>query len=125
MRYSSVCESIEAEKIEIRCRKFVPQQPRMDPKLGKVIYPFKLNIHGFARISEVYPSSKKSYKEKSYRGADDEIHGETLDGFSLKPAGKTRVKRGSGSHKAQFVQCRGGSYVHVEIGVREQLAKNK
>ena len=120
MRSSTVCTSLEAKKIELQCRKFYAQRPRKDLKLKKIVYPFKLGIHGFARINEAYSSKDELYCSESLWGAEDEIHGTTLDGFAVKALGKERVEKATGTHKATFVDCRGGVYVHVEIGLREQ-----
>lgn len=125
MRYAEVCTSIEAEKMEIQCRRFTARTPKKDAKLGKTVYPFKLSIHGFARVTEAYAKDAILYRDESHTGSDDELHGTTVDGFAVKPLGKQRVEHATGTHKATYVQCRGGVYAHVEIGVREHLAKDQ
>lgn len=107
--------------MELQCRKFSPQPPRKDPKLG-LIYPFKLSIHGFARITKPYQLANQAKHDKSLLALGDEVHGEAVDGFSKKPVGRPRVEHATHTHKATFVDLRGGAYAHVEIGVRDQLA---
>lgn len=119
---TSVCCSLEAEKIEIQARKFLMQTPRRDSKLNKLVYPFKVSIFGIARVSQVYPDDQGLYRECSMRCEGDELRGETLDGFATKPIGKQRVAKATASHKATFVDCRGGVYAHIEIGPRHLLA---
>lgn len=124
MRSSSVCSSIEAEKIELQCRKFSPQRPRKDSRLSKTVYPFKLSIYGIARVLESYPEGRELYRSVSLKEGGDEINGEALDGFSFRPLGRPEVRNATHTHKASFIQCVGGVYVHVEIGNREQLAES-
>lgn len=125
MRLSTIGSTVEGEKMELQCRKFSSHPPRRDSKLKKLVYPFKLSIHGFARITETYQDGKELCRETSHTALGDEVHGEAIDGFSLKPHGKERVEHATGTHKATFVSLRGGAYAHVEIGVREQLAQKK
>lgn len=120
MRSAEICTSVEAEVLELQCRKFFPQQPRKDPTLGKIVYPFKVSIHGCARVSKSYEDDVPSLRPQSMRDFGDEVHGETLDGFAQKPIGKPRIDHGTSSHKASFVTIRRG-YAHVEISVRDHL----
>lgn len=90
-----------------------------------MIYPFKLSIHGYARISKTYEAGKALKSTKSFIAEGDEIHGEAVDGYSCKPLGKPTVEHATATHKASFVKARGGAYAHVEIGVRDQLASAK
>lgn len=120
MRSANVCSSVEAEVLELQCRKFFLQQPKINATLGKVVYPFKVSIHGSARVLEPYEDSAVYHRPKSMRKLGDEVHGETLDGFAQKPVGKPRIDHGTSSHKASFVKIRRG-YAHVEIGVRDHL----
>lgn len=122
---TSVCKSLEAEKVEIQARKFQLQTPRRDTSSGRLVYPFKVSIYGKARITEAYETDAVLYRECSYRDAEDELRGEALDGFARKPFGRERVEHGTGSHKATFVSMRGGAYAHIEIATRQLLeAKN-
>lgn len=121
---TSVCSSLEAEKILIRARKFQVQPPRRDPKIGKMVFPFKVSIFGVALIEEAYESDVVLYRECSHRAIGDELRGEALDGFAKKPFGRERVAKGSGTHKATFVDMRGGVYAHVEIAPRHLLEAN-
>ena len=51
---------------------------------------------------------------------DDQVHGETLDGFAQKPIKKVVVYHATGTHKASFVTLKDG-YAHVEIAPRDHL----
>lgn len=125
MRLSQVCSSIEGETLELQCRKFSPQPPRRDPKVGKLIYPFKISIHGYARITKPFESKTAAIREESLLNVDDEIHGEAVDGYGLKPVGRPTIEHATATHKASFVTVKGGAYAHVEIGVRDHLESSR
>lgn len=120
MRSAEICSSVEADALQLQCRKFYPQQPRKDPNLGRIVYPFKVSIHGRAWVSKPYEDDVPNLREQSMRNLGDEVHGETLDGFAQKPIGRPKVDHATSTHKATFVTIRGG-YAHVEIGVRDHL----
>lgn len=120
MRSAEICTSVEAEVLKLQCRKFFLQQPRKNAKLGNVVYPFKVSIHGRAWVSKPYEDGVPSLRPQSMRDLGDEVHGETLDGFAQKPIAKPRIDHGTSSHKASFVEIRRG-YAHVEIGMRDHL----
>lgn len=130
MRSAKVCSSVEGETLELQCRKFSVQQPRRHPDLGKVIHPFKISIHGYARVVKPYlkpysavgPNDGSTpLRQQSMLILGDEIHGEAVDGYGQKPIGRPEVRHATASHKATFVKVRGG-YAHVEISVRDHLS---
>lgn len=121
MRSTTVCNSVEGDTIELQCRKFYTHPPRRDPNRG-LVYPFKVSIHGFARISKPYETNAPISRKESFVGEGDEIHGEALDGYSLKPIAKAKIEHATSTHKASFVTLRKG-YAHIEIGMREHMAK--
>lgn len=123
MKSASVCTSIEGEKISIVCRKFSPQPPRKDS--GKMIFPFKLSIHGSATVEKAYEYQDQLKRKESYWSVGDEIHGEAVDGYAGKPIGPRDLLNATHTHKAQGVTIRGGAYAHVEIGVRDHLTSVK
>ncbi|NMG29446.1 hypothetical protein [Aromatoleum evansii] len=87
-----------------------------------LIYPFKVSIHGFARVVKAYESESSLFRKSSFWKVDDEIHGEALDGHSSKPISRPTVTAATATHKASFVDIRNG-YAHVEIGIREHMSK--
>lgn len=119
MKSASVCTSIEGEKISIVCRKFSVQPPRKDN--GKMVYPFKLSIHGAATVAKPYESQDQLNRKESFWAAGDEVHGEAVDGYSGRPIGPRVLVNETHTHKAQAVTLKGGAYAHVEIGVRDHL----
>lgn len=121
MKSSDVCTSIEGESLEITCRKFMPKPPKRDAKLGKLVYPFKLSIHGSATIKKEFENKGNPWREISHLNHNDEIHGEALDCFAGKPLKKPDLINATGTHKAMRLTTYGGSYAHVEIGIREHL----
>jgi len=124
VKSSSVCTSIEGEKISITCRKFSAQPPYL--KAGKLVYPFKLSIHGTAKVKEAYSNDSQLKVQKSHWSEGDEIHGEAVDGYSGKAfRNPPQVINLTSTHKAQAVEMRGGVYAHVEIGMRDQLTDIK
>jgi hypothetical protein len=125
MRQSHVCNSVEGEVLELQCRKFSLQPPRKDPKLGKLIYPFKLSIFGIARITKPLDPHTSATKKTSLLAVGDEVHGEAVDGYGIRPVGRPAVGNATGTHKASFVTVKGSAYAHVEIGVRDHLESTR
>lgn len=123
MKSALVCTSIEGERIAIVCRKFSPQPPRKDS--GKMVYPFKLSIHGSAVVEKAYDIKDQLMREVSHWIVGDEIHGEAVDGYAGKPIKPPVLVNETHTHKAQSVTLRGGAYAHVEIGVRDHLSSVK
>lgn len=123
MKSACVCTSIEGETISIVCRKFSPQPPRRES--GKLVYPFKLSIHGSATIGKAYDGKDQLKRDESFWSEGDEVHGEAVDGYAGKPIKAPVLVNETHTHKAQAVTIRGGAYAHVEIGVRDHLASIK
>ena len=123
MKSAFVCTSIEGEKISIVCRKFSPQPPRKD--FGKMVYPFKLSIHGSAIVEKAYELEAQLKRKESHWLIGDGVHGEAVDGYAGKPIKPPVLVNETHTHKAQSVTLRGGAYAHVEIGVRDHLSSVK
>lgn len=121
MRLSAIGDSVEGNGLELQCRKFHLQGPIKSKLANRLVYTFKLSIHGFARVSKVLPDSTTKISEDSLINEGDEIHGETINGFSSKAPGRPKLQHATSTHKASFVATHGHSYASVEIGVRDQL----
>ncbi|CAM3805780.1 hypothetical protein CCOS865_01851 [Pseudomonas reidholzensis] len=121
MRKSAIGDSIEGNALELQCRKFKMNGPTKSKFTKALVFNFKLSIHGFARISKPLGDTETQVSDKSMINVGDEIHGESINGFSSKPMGREEVKHATSTHKATFVSTRGKSYANVEIGVREFL----
>lgn len=121
MRASSIGDSVEGNALELQCRKFKMHGPTKSKFTKRLVFSFKLSIHGFARITKSLSEDCSKISPDSMLSEGDEIHGETINGFSSKPPGREEVKHATSTHKATFVATRGQSYAQVEIGVRDHL----
>lgn len=121
MRTSAIGDSVEGNALELQCRKFSLHGPTKTKKTKALVFAFKLSIHGFARVAKELQDSTNQISEDSMIDEGDEIHGETINGFSSKAPSRPEVKHATSTHKASFVSTRGPSYAVVEIGVRDQL----
>lgn len=121
MRTSAVGDSVEGNALILQCRKFSLQGPIRSKHTKSLVYTFKLNIHGFATITKELAETSIKISENSLLNEGDEIHGETINGFSTKAPGKETVDHATSTHKATFVSTRGQSYATVQIGIRDQL----
>lgn len=121
MRLSAIGDSVEGNGLELQCRKFHLQGPIKSKLVKGLVFTFKLSIHGFARVSKILPDPSTKISEGSLLNEGDEIHGETINGFSSKAPGRPKIKHATSTHKASFVATHGQSYATVEIGVRDQL----
>ncbi|MGO4366417.1 hypothetical protein [Pseudomonas sp. PAB10] len=121
MKSSVVGDSVEGDGLDLQCRKFTLHPPKKNKDLNLVVYPFKLSIFGYATVKKEFSKSETLVKETSGRNVGDEIHGETVGGFSAKAPSKPEVKHATSTHKASFITTRGQSFAFVEIGVRDHL----
>lgn len=121
MKLVGIGASVEGFSIQIQCRKYINLPPMKDRVLGRMIYPFKLNIFGRVEIiKELEPGCEPISKE-SLLAIGDEILGETVYGHCERALPKPEVKKGTSSHSASFTKSRGHSYARVDIGIREVL----
>ncbi|MEX3952007.1 hypothetical protein AB4Y40_30160 [Paraburkholderia sp. EG287B] len=116
----AICCSIEAEKIEIKTRKF-NMVPVMDPDTGVMRYQFQLGMNSSAWIHQEYesPATQITIKQ-SMTKKGDLLTGGCIDGWAWK-APKKQVGPGSASHSATFASIRGGCYAHIQTPAREHL----
>lgn len=121
MRSSAIGDSVEGNGLDLQCRKFHLHGPTKTKLTKGLVYTFKLSIHGYARVSKTLADKTAPISSSSRLDEGDEIHGETINGFSSKPPGRPEVKHATSTHKATFVSTRGQSFASVEIGVRDQL----
>lgn len=121
MRASSIGNSVEGNALALQCRKLKMHGPIKSKLTKRLVYNFKLSIHGFAKVTKPLSDECEQISPGSMISEGDEIHGETINGFSVKPLGREEVKHATGTHKATFVATRGQSYASVEIGVRDHL----
>jgi hypothetical protein len=121
MRTSAIGDSVEGNALKLQCRKFSLQGPIRSRHTNGLVYTFKLNIHGFATITKELVETSTKISDKSLMKEGDEIHGETINGFSSKAPGRETVDHATSTHKATFVSTRGPSFATVEIGIRDQL----
>lgn len=113
--------SVEGHSIQLQCRKYINLLPMKDKKLGRMIYPFKLNIFGRVEIKKKLEDGCTPISSKSMLDVGDEILGETLYGHCEKALPKPEIKKGTSSHSASFIKSRGHSFARVDIGIREVL----
>jgi hypothetical protein len=118
----AICSSIEAEKIELKTRKFNSSPPVIDAGSKEMRWGFQLGMNSSAWIEEPYASPEKSVAFLSSMVATaDKLTGGCIDGWSRKPLGKPHVSKGSGTHSATFLSIRGGCYAHIQTPAREHL----
>lgn len=118
----AICSSIEAEKIELKTRKFNSSPPVMDAQSKEMRWGFQLGMNSSAWIGQAYDAPETSVVfDSSMVEDDDKLTGGCIDGWSKKPLGKPHVQKGSGSHSATFVSIKGGCYAHIQAPAREHL----
>lgn len=119
---TDVCSSIEGRRIRFsKCRKFFPHLPRINQELDKRVYPFKISIYGQARIEQAIDQKLPVYAS-SLITEDDEIRASSIDGFSTKLV-SPEIKQGTGRHKGTFFLAKGYAYAHIDVGLRDLLAR--
>ncbi|WP_322086051.1 hypothetical protein [Burkholderia sp. BCC1999] len=118
----AICSSIEAEKIELKTRKFNASPPTIDPGSKQMRWGFQLGMNSSAWIDQPYSSPMNDVVfTTSMVAQGDLLTGGCIDGWSRKPLGKPHVSKGSASHSATFVSIKGGCYAHIQTPAREHL----
>ena len=118
---SGVGDSVEGDGLNLQCRKLYLHGPIKSKDLNRLIYTFKLSIHGFATVSKSLPENAIAVSESSRTDIGDAIHGEAIGGYSFKAPGRQTVDHATSTHKAKFISTRSQSFAFVEIGVRDHL----
>lgn len=125
MKSAEVGASVEGESIEVQCRKYQQLLPYKHPKIGSLVYPFKLSIFGKVSILKPLNDVVSKIREESLVAVGDEIQGESITGHCARALPKAEVKHATASHKASFVKTRGHSFAQVATGLRELLQRKK
>ena len=111
MVFTEVGTSVEGKKIAFQCRKFYVQRPYKEERLKyKTVYPVKLSIFGIATIETELNPKKHIISKSSHLNKGDEIRGEAIKLFSIKPIPDKSVKHGTGKHKANFSYSKDDTY---------------
>jgi len=126
MVFTEVGASIEGKKIAFQCRKFYAQRPYKEERLEyKTVYPVKLSIFGIAIIETELDPKEYIINKSSHLNKGDEIRGEAIKAFSVKPIPGTSVKHATGTHKANFSYSKDNTYAEIEIASRHILEKKQ
>jgi len=121
---TEICTSIEGKKVFLQCRQFNPFLPRIDPKLGCLIYPFKMGVSSKAIVEEELNPKKHKFRVESILDKDTCIKGETIDGFAIKPVKETKIIH-TGAHRGRVINTNCFTFAHIEIGFRALLQKKE
>lgn len=124
MVFTKIGTSIEGKKIAFQCRKFYLQRPYKEERLEyRTVYPVKLSIFGIAIIQTELEPKKYRINESSHLNKEDEIRGEAIKAFSIKPIPDKTVKPATGKHKANFSYSKDDTYAEIEISPRHIIEK--
>jgi len=120
--------SIECDEASIKTRRIVtrPPQRNQNSRLKRpLIYPFKLDLNSEAYVKKELKPKEPIFDSKSMLNVGDGIIGAIISGLSGLPIRKNRatVKKGSGTHKASFLDIEGFVYVKLEKAFRGIEAK--
>ena len=96
--------SIEAEKANAKARKVILQKPIRNEQLACITFPFKFDRNcEITVIKELSPKEAK-IDESSMLNRDDSLCGDMIYGYSKVPVPSPSVKKGSSTHKANFIK---------------------
>ena len=119
---SSICSSIEGNKLSFNTRQFYPRPPVFNDILGEKVYPFKLGINGYVEIeTPLVNPGKTALYTTSLTEQGDAVQGGSVDGWSTKPIKPPTKGSATGTHSASFGSLKGHSYAHVESPHRDHL----
>jgi len=124
-RYCLKCGRTLVNSTQAQCRKFNTPSPCKDDILGRLVYPFKLEILALPSITVRLVPKEHIWCRTSHLAAGDSLQGETIEeGELVRPLGKTEVKPATAKHKVSFLSTCGLSFVRIEIGIRALLQRN-
>ncbi len=122
VKMSSICSSVEGEKLSFNTRQFYSRPPVINGILNKRVYPFKLGINGYVEIETPLGNPKETaVYQTSLTAQGDAVQGGSVDGWSIKPIQSPGVKKATGTHSASFGILKGHAYAHVESPHRDHL----
>lgn len=121
VKKSSICSSVEGEKLSFNTRQFYSKTPVINGTLGVKVYPFKLGINGYVEIESPLETPSNAVYSTSLTSVGDAVQGGSIDGWSTKPIKAPSKGPATGTHSAVFGSLRGHSYAHVESSHRDHL----
>lgn len=110
----NVGASVEAEKSAVKARKIVPQLPVKDMRLGSLVYRFIFERNSSVEILEELSPRVHKVKDTSLLAVGDNISGLSISGFSVAPIPSPVIKKGSATHKANFLSCHGFLFAEIK-----------
>lgn len=119
---SCICSSVEGKKLIFNTRQFYSKPPVFNDDLKRKVYPFKLGINGYVEIETPLDNlGEKAFYKTSLTEIGDAVQGGSIDGWSIKPIGPTKLINATGTHSAKGGCAKGHSYAHVQSSPREHL----
>ncbi|WP_031435881.1 hypothetical protein [Methylobacter tundripaludum] len=119
---SSICSSVEGEKLSFNTRQFYPRPPVFNEILKKRVYPFKLGINGYVEIETALENPKQTaIYSTSLTEQGDSVQGGSVDGWATRPIKTPTVKKATGTHSASFGSVSGHAYAHIESSHRDHM----
>lgn len=122
VKKSSICSSVEGNKLSFNTRQFFSRKPVFNEILGRTVYPFKLGINGYVEIETPLENpGQTAVYATSLTNKGDAVQGGSVDGWATKPIQAPSVKKATGTHSASFGSVKGHAYAHVESPHRDHL----
>lgn len=106
--------SIEAERADAKTRKIIQLMPFKDAKLACMFFPFKLDRNCEITISKELNPKRPKVKDNSLLNLGDGLKGDMIYGFSEKNVPSPEVKKGSSTHKANFLKIKNFVFARLE-----------
>ena len=109
-------DSIECKEAHIQARKIDRKRPRKNEILDKLVYITKLNRGAKAEIAVALNPKIPKIDENAMLDEGSTIRGFVINCLSTRPIPPETVKKGSASHRAQFIVAR--EHVHCKVFIR-------
>ena len=106
--------SIEASKGSAKTRKVIPQRPIYNKKLSCQVFPFKFNRNCSISIKKELVPKKAKINKLSMLNQNDKLIGDMIYGFSKVPVPSPMIKKGSSTHKANFIEIKKFVFAKLE-----------
>ena len=105
--------SIEAKKAIAKARKVIPLRPIRNKTIACLTFPFKLDMNSEIHVTKELDPKKAKIKNSSLLSKGDSLCGDMIYGYSIKPVPSPRIKKGSSTHKANFLKI--NKFVFAEL----------
>ncbi len=109
--------SLEADGIDMRCRKFLPRLPEPCPQFGKPLFVSSLENNAEVVIVRELRPKVPILNANSLLDKGQTLKGDKIRVRTEKAIGLPKIRPGSSAHRAQYFKSRGYTFAQIETAL--------